>query len=127
MSSFNMVANIILEKDKLKGLPVFDTTNEFNWSKRLKMWLMRKRRNHLGLEDRPERPPNNAAAATLGLERDSATLRCDSLRLLGVAAPSRTLRCAFSWSLSLSNNALLNIPFCHTPLPSLRLCVLSQQ
>ena len=26
------------------------------------MWLMRKR-NHLGLEERPTRPPNNAAAA----------------------------------------------------------------
>ena len=27
------------------------------------MWLRRKRRNHLGLEERPARPPNNAAAA----------------------------------------------------------------
>ena len=39
------------------------STNVVTWSKRLKMWLMRKRRNYLGLENRPERPPNNAAAA----------------------------------------------------------------
>ena len=62
MSSSNMVADNNLQKDELKGLPMFDTTNVVNLSKLLKMWLMRKRRNHLGLEDRPERPPNNAIA-----------------------------------------------------------------
>ena len=64
MSSSNMIADSNLEKDDLKGLPMFDTNNVDNWSKRLKMWLMRKRRNHLGSEDRHERPPNNVAAVT---------------------------------------------------------------
>ena len=36
MSSSNMVADINLEKDELKGLPIFDTTNVVNWSKWLK-------------------------------------------------------------------------------------------
>ena len=30
---------------------MFDTTNVVNWSKRLKMWLMRNRRNHQGPQD----------------------------------------------------------------------------
>ena len=41
-------------------------TNMVNWSKRLNMGLMRKRRNYLELGDRPKRPPNNAATATHG-------------------------------------------------------------
>ena len=63
MSIPNMVADNEKEKSDMMGLPMFDSTNVVTWSKRLKMWLMRKRRNHLGLENRPERPPNNAAAA----------------------------------------------------------------
>ena len=63
MSSSNMVANINLEKEELKGLPVFDMTNMVNRSIRLKIWMMRKRRNHQGLEERPARPPNNPTAA----------------------------------------------------------------
>ena len=42
---------------------MFDSANVVNWAKKLKMWLMRNRRNHLGLEAPPVRPPNNAAAA----------------------------------------------------------------
>ena len=63
MSIHNMVADNEKEKSDMMGLPMFDSTNVVTWSKRLKMWLMRKRRNHLGLENRPVRPPNNAAAA----------------------------------------------------------------
>ena len=61
MSSSNMVADTKEEKDDMKGLPLFDSTNVVNWSRRL--WLMRKNRNHLGLEEKPERPPSGAAAA----------------------------------------------------------------
>ena len=39
----------------MKGLPMFDLA--------VVTWLMRKKRNHLGLEYRPPRPPNNAPAA----------------------------------------------------------------
>ena len=42
-----MVADNKGEKDDIKGLPSFDSTNVVNWSKRLKMWLMRKNRNYL--------------------------------------------------------------------------------
>ena len=63
MSIPNMVADTETEKSDMTGLPMFDSTNVVTWSKHLKMWLMRKRRNHLGLENRPVRPPNNAAAA----------------------------------------------------------------
>ena len=58
-----MVADIKMEKDDVKGLPMFDSTNVVNWSKRLKMWPMRKTTNHLGMEEKPERPPQGAAAA----------------------------------------------------------------
>ena len=63
MFSSNKVADNNLEKDELKGLPMFDTSTVVIWPKRLKMWLMRKCKNYLGLEERPARPPNNAAAA----------------------------------------------------------------
>ena len=63
MSIPNMVADNEKEKSDMTGLPMFDSINVVTWSKRLKMWLMRKRRNHLGLGNRPVRPPNNAAAA----------------------------------------------------------------
>ena len=63
MSSSNMVADTKGEKDDMKGLPLFNSTNVVNWSKWLKMWLMRKNKNHLGLEEKPERPPPGAAAA----------------------------------------------------------------
>ena len=46
----------------LYGIPLFDSTNVVNWSKRLKMGLMQKNRNHLGLEEKPERPTPGAAA-----------------------------------------------------------------
>ena len=60
MSTSNMVADNKMEKDDMKGLPMFGSTR----SKRLKMWLMRKNsRDHLGLEEKPERPPQGAAAA----------------------------------------------------------------
>ena len=60
-----MVADAKGEKDDMAGLPAFDPSNVVTWAKRLKMWLMRKKRNHLGLEDPPARPPNNAAARVL--------------------------------------------------------------
>ena len=56
-----MVADSKTEKDDMKDLPMFDSTNVVNWSKRLKMWLMRM--NHLSLDEKPERPPRGAAAA----------------------------------------------------------------
>ena len=63
MSIPNMVADTEKEKYDTLGLPMFDSTNVVTWFKRLKMWLMRQRRNHLGLENRLERPPNNAVVA----------------------------------------------------------------
>ena len=63
MSSSYMVADIKGEKDDMKDLPLFDSTNVVNWSKRLKMWLMQKNKNHLGLEEKPERPPPGVATA----------------------------------------------------------------
>ena len=57
-----MVADKEKEKNDMIGLPMFESTNVVTWFKRLKMWLMRKWRNHLGLENTPKRP-NNAAAA----------------------------------------------------------------
>ena len=63
MSTSNMVADNKAEKDDIKGRPLFDLTNLVNWLKRLKMWLMKKNRNHLGFEGKPERPPQGAAAA----------------------------------------------------------------
>ena len=60
MSVSNMVADNNKERE---GLPIFDSASMVTWSKKLKMWLMRMKRNHLGLENRPARPPNNASAA----------------------------------------------------------------
>ncbi len=57
MSISNMVAD---SSSEWKLLPKFDQFGVVNWSKNLKVWLMRKNRNHLGLEDRPVRPANNA-------------------------------------------------------------------
>ena len=48
--------------DNNKGLPIFESSNVVNWTKKLKMWLMKKKRNHLGLEDAPAIPPHNAQA-----------------------------------------------------------------
>ena len=62
MSISNMIADKEKERKDMKGLPSFDSANVVNWSKQLKMWLMRRKRNHLGLEDRPARPPHNASA-----------------------------------------------------------------
>ena len=52
--------------------------------------------------------------------------------MLSEASWDLCFSCAFPWSFSLSNKALLKVPLCHflgndTPLPSLRLCVLPQQ
>ena len=62
MSVSNIVADINKEREDMKGLPILDLANVVTWSKKLKMWLMQKKRNHLCLEDRPARPPNNASA-----------------------------------------------------------------
>ena len=63
MSTSNMVADSKTEKKDMKDLPMFDSTNVVNWSKRLRMWLMRRNRNHLGLDERPEPPPPGTTAA----------------------------------------------------------------
>ena len=42
MSIPNMVADMEKEKNDMMGLPMFDSTNVITWSKRLKMWLMKK-------------------------------------------------------------------------------------
>ena len=63
MSTSNMVADSKTGKEDMKGLPMFNWTNVVNWSKWLKMWLMRRNRNHLDLDERPERPPQGATAA----------------------------------------------------------------
>ena len=55
MSVSNMVADDYnKEREDIKGLPMFDSANVVTESKKLKMWLMRKKRNHLGLEDRSD-------------------------------------------------------------------------
>ena len=58
-----MVADINKEREDMKGLPIFDSANMVTWLKTLKTWLMWKKCNHLGLEYRPARPPNNTSAA----------------------------------------------------------------
>ena len=62
MSISNMVADNSKKREYIQGQPMFDSTKVVNWAKKLKTWLMRKKRNHLGLEAPPVRPPNNAAA-----------------------------------------------------------------
>ena len=66
MAKVDMVADTQSGKEDLKGLPLINSANTVNWSKRLNMWLMRKKRNHLRLEDKPPRPPNNAVAHVRG-------------------------------------------------------------
>ena len=53
---------MVADKEKVKN-DMIGLINVVTWSMRLEMWLMRKTRNHLGLENRPERPENNEAAA----------------------------------------------------------------
>jgi hypothetical protein len=60
MSTSNMVAENKMETDKT-SLPTFDAKNVVTWSKKMKIYLMKKKRNHLGLEPHGlVRPPNNA-------------------------------------------------------------------
>ena len=47
-----MVADNSMEREDIQGQPMFDSANVVNWVKKLMMWLMRKKRNHLGLEHR---------------------------------------------------------------------------
>jgi hypothetical protein len=62
MSTSNMVAENKMETDK-NSVPPFDGKNVVTWSKKMKIYLMKKKRNHLGLEPhRLIRPANNAAA-----------------------------------------------------------------
>ena len=63
MSTSNMVAENKLETDSHGGPPPIDVKDVVTWSKKLKMFLMKKRRNHLGLEPHGlVRPGNNAPA-----------------------------------------------------------------
>ena len=62
MAKVDMVANTQTGNDDLKGLPLSDSANVVNWTKTLKMWFTRKKRNHIGLEEKPPRPHNNASA-----------------------------------------------------------------
>ena len=62
MSTSNMVAENKMETDK-NGVPPFDAKNVVTWSKKMKIYLMKKKRNHLGLEPHGlVRPGNNASA-----------------------------------------------------------------
>jgi hypothetical protein len=55
-----MVAENKKETDKT-GVPTFDAKNVVTWSKKMKIYLMKKR-NHLGLEPHGlVRPANNAS------------------------------------------------------------------
>ena len=59
-----MVAENKMESDKYGGPPPIDTKDVVSWAKRIKMFLMKKKRNHIGLEPHGlVRPPNNAPAA----------------------------------------------------------------
>ena len=61
MSTSNMVAENKMETDK-NGVPPFDAKNVVTWSKKMKIYLMKKKRNHLGLEPHGlVRPGNNAS------------------------------------------------------------------
>ena len=50
MSVSNMVAENKQETDKNGGPPPIDISDVVTWAKMLKVYLMRKKRNHLGLE-----------------------------------------------------------------------------
>ena len=64
MSNLDMVADgSSASSSEWKHLPKFDQFGVVNWTKRLRVWLMRKNRNHLGLEERPHRPADNASTA----------------------------------------------------------------
>jgi hypothetical protein len=60
-----MVADEKIESDiRNKGPPPIDTSDIVAWTKKLKMFLMKKKRNHLGLEPHGlVRPANNAPQA----------------------------------------------------------------
>ena len=65
MSSFNMVAgeeDSRGRRDTWKA-PVFDQTNVVEWRKKLKIFLMARKRNHLGLGPGPAALPHGASAA----------------------------------------------------------------
>ena len=63
MSISNMVANEKRESDKT-GVPLIDVKDVVTWAKKIKMYLMKKKRNHLGLEPHGlVRPANHATAA----------------------------------------------------------------
>ena len=62
MSTSNMVAENKKEVDK-QSVPTFDAKDVVTWSKKMKIYLMKKKRNHLGLEPHGlVRPANNASA-----------------------------------------------------------------
>ena len=58
MSNSNMVAGEgeDLDSRNLQNIPLFDQGNVEEWVKALNIALMARRRNHLGLGARPERP-----------------------------------------------------------------------
>ena len=63
MSTSNMVAENKMETDSYGGPPPIDIKDVVTWSKKLKMFLMKKKRNHLGLEPHGlVRPGINASA-----------------------------------------------------------------
>ena len=74
MSVSNTVADNNKEPDDMKGLPMLDSVNVVTWPKKLEVWLMRKKRNHLGLEDRPTRPPYNSSFSEGGIQGCSGHL-----------------------------------------------------
>ena len=56
MDNVALLSDTQTRKDNLKGFPLCSLANVVNWTKKMKMWLMRKRRNPLGLEEKPPRP-----------------------------------------------------------------------
>jgi hypothetical protein len=66
-----MVAEIKKETDTT-GVPTFDAKDVVTWSKKMKIHLMKKKRNHLGLEPHGlVRPANNASAEAKEVYRNA--------------------------------------------------------
>ena len=64
-----MVADRYMEKDKKMIPPTFDQKDVVTWVKKINMWLMKKRRYHLGMEPKPKKAPIHANSAARGKYR----------------------------------------------------------
>ena len=63
MAKIDIVADAQTRKKDLKELPLFDSTNVVNWSNKLKMWLMRKKCNHLFLREKIPQASNQRSCS----------------------------------------------------------------